>query len=270
LIGYYSNHQLQICTRPCVSLANSCNLPNLCYNFDIQSAGLAAILTSIIIPILNKSDYSANALECLTEQAGNFESIVVCGSQTDSFLTLLPRQATVISGEGATRGALLNAGAAAARGDVLLFLWPTSRLPANAIQAIERNLTLLPQTIGGNFHVKFNSASLFSRALTYFLRKWRYQGHYYGNSGIFIRVDIFRTISGFKSFSPLEDYDFVRRMEKYGPTLYLPDTISVPVDNFRHSRLKAALVWVAAHLLFWVGLHPQFLARQMNGPAQKQ
>jgi hypothetical protein len=65
--------------------------------------------------------------------------------------------------------ALLNAGAAAARGEVLLFLWPDSRLPPNALLAIERNLTLLPQTIGGNFHLKFNDDTPVTRLLSQWL-----------------------------------------------------------------------------------------------------
>lgn len=167
----------------------------------------------------------------------------------------------MVHNPGMTQGALLNAGAVAANGDVLLFLWPDSQLPANALLAIERNLQLLSQTIGGNFHVKFDEDSHFTRLLVRFLKRWRYQGRYYGNSGIFIRRDVYADLGGFQPFDILEDYDFARRMEKYGPTLYLPDTITVSAHKFEGRKFRAFLTWLIVQSLFTLGAPPNKLAR---------
>jgi hypothetical protein len=153
--------------------------------------------------------------------------------------------------------ALLNAGAAAARGEVLLFLWPDSRLPPNALAAIEQNLQLLPQTIGGNFHLKFDKDTLFTRWLAHWLKRQRYRGHYDGHSGIFIRREVFRALDGFRPYDILADYDLARRMEAYGPTVYLPEAITTPTRKFRGRHiLQTILVG-----LFRLGVHPNRLAR---------
>lgn len=203
----------------------------------------------------------AGALAQLSEQSGKFEIIIVDGGDTDNTLSLTESRARVVSAPGLPRGSLLNAGASAARGDIFLFLWPDSCLPANALAAIERNLELLPQTIGGNFHLKFEENTLFTRWLTKFLKLWRYKGHYYGHSGIFIRKKVFQALGGFRPYDLLEDYDLARRMENYGPTLYLPETIIASTRKFQGRRLKTTFIWLIIQSLFMLGIHPNRLAR---------
>jgi GT2 family glycosyltransferase len=157
---------------------------------------------------------------------------------------------------------LLNAGAAAARGEALLFLWPDSYLPPNAVLAIEQNLQLLPQTIGGNFHLKFNDDTPVTRLLSRWLKKRRYQGHYDGHSGIFIRRQVFQALGGFRPYDILADYDLARRMEKYGPTVYLPEAIIGSTSKlWGHHILKVALTGLVIPGLFRLGIHPNRLAR---------
>ncbi len=213
------------------------------------------ILISIIIPILNNTEkHSLLALDCILEQAGNLEVIVVAGTQVDYSPDPAKNRVKVISCSAVTRGALLNAGAEAAQGDILLFLWPDSQLPPGAMVAIEHNFQILPQTIGGNFHVKFDDNSRYTRLLTRFLKRWRYDGRYYGNSGIFVRREVHEALGGFQSHKILEDYEFARRMEMYGPTLYLPNAVTASVRKFKNSKLKATFNWLVLQSLFMLGV----------------
>ncbi len=220
------------------------------------------MLISIIIPTFNDEEIIAATLAQLSEQPGDFEVIVVDGGSTDNTLGLVKGRVKIVSMLDTVGGSLLNAGATAARGEVLLFFWPDSRLLPNALLAIERNLTILPQTIGGNFHLKFAEDTLLTRWLTRWLKHQRYKGHYYGHSGIFIRREVFQALGGFRPYDILADYDLARRMEKYGPTVYLPETIIASMWKSRgHNKLKAALVWLVIPGLFRLGVHPNRLAR---------
>lgn len=219
------------------------------------------MLISIIVPTDNDTDIIADALAQLSEQSGEFEVIIVAGEDMENTPSFLDGRGRVLSAPGLPRGSRLNAGASAARGNIFLFLWPDSCLPANALAAIERNFELLPQTVGGNFHLKFEENTLLTRWLTKFLKRWRYQGRYYGHSGIFIRKEVFQALGGFRPYDVLEDYDLARRMENYGPTLYLPETIIASARKFQSRPLKAAFIWLIIHSLFMFGGHPNRLAR---------
>lgn len=227
-------------------------------NYKAVPGGL--VLISIIISIDKDTDIVTGTLAQLPEQSGQLEIIIVDGGDTDNTLGLAEGRARVVSVPGLPRGSRLNAGASAAKGDIFLFLWPDSCLPADALVAIERNLGLLPQTIGGNFHLKFEENTLYIRWLTKFLKLWRYKGHYYGNSGIFIRKKVFLALDGFRPYDLLEDYDLARRMENYGPTVYLPETIIASSRKFQGRPLKAAFTWLIIHSLFTLGVHPNRLA----------
>lgn len=186
-------------------------------------------MISIIIPGVNDSELMKTTLADLREQSGEFEVIVVNG-EIGELPGVGESRARVISAPGASRGERLNQGAAAASGQVLLFLWPGSRLSPGALTAIEQNLQLLPQTVGGNFHLKFSRQNFVTGLLARLVKRWRYQGRYDGHSGIFIRKKAFLALDGFRAYEVLEDYDLVRRLETYGPTVYLPQTIVVPLS----------------------------------------
>ncbi len=196
-------------------------------------------------------DDISDTLNSVTEQPVAVEIIVVTGQK--SFVCNV-KSVTVVASTGTTRGARLNTGAAAAKGDILLFLWPGNQLPVEALLTIEKNFAMLPQTTGGNFHVKFDTSSFLTNTAKRFLKKERYGGHYFGNSGIFARKDVFEELGGFKPLNFLEDYEFGQRLEAHGPTLFLPDKITVSTAEFRQRKLKRVLLWLVVAPLLKIGL----------------
>ena len=69
---------------------------------------------------------------------------------------------------------------------------------------------------GGNFRLLFDSDDPFSRWLDGFYVWLRSHGFYYGDSGIFMRRDVYDTMGGTRPIALMEDYDFVRRLEAHG------------------------------------------------------
>lgn len=195
------------------------------------------MLISIILTFNDENDIPS-ALDSLANQPGDCEIILVhCNAGR------LPAAANmrgrVVSVDALNRAGQYNAGAGAARGEVLLFLDARYRLPDGALLAIERNLGLLPQTIGGNFHVKFQPASPGTALLAHLLKWWRYRGFYSDNSGIFVRGRVFAALGGFRPNLRASGYEFAYRLEQYGPTLYLPEAIVGP-----RPRFWEALAWL--------------------------
>jgi glycosyltransferase involved in cell wall biosynthesis len=191
------------------------------------------MLISVIISAQNEEQGLVSTLGSLSEQIGEQEVIIVKeDSGPDGSVDEATARVKMVLAETASREIQFNVGAATATGDVLLFLEPQYRLSADALEAIERNFQLLPPTVGGNFHLKFENGSLFAKLLSHIIKWWRYKGSYGSNSGIFIRTDVFRKLGGFQSDISFADYHFAQRMEKLGPTLYLPEALIAPIPSF--------------------------------------
>lgn len=137
--------------------------------------------------------------------------------------------------------ALLNAGARAATGDVLLFACPPAQFSPTATQAIVRNLSLLPTTVGGSFHLHFQSP--FSTFAAKMAKMMRYRQHYDWDAGIFVRTEKFAVLGG---ISPTDrsGHQFARRLENAGATVYPPDEILLP------GRYIFKLMWR------WLAVYP--------------
>ncbi|MBA3477402.1 MAG: glycosyltransferase [Lautropia sp.] len=94
-------------------------------------------MISIIIPVLNEATLLAAALEDLRREAGSFEVIVVDGGSSDRTVACVPehpRVRLVHAAQG--RAVQMNAGAAVAAGDLLLFLHVDTRPPPGSLEAI--------------------------------------------------------------------------------------------------------------------------------------
>jgi hypothetical protein len=61
----------------------------------------------------------------------------------------------------------------------------------------------------------------------------------------------------------MEDYDFVRRLERLGPTAYLQNPSLITLSRRFVGCHAVAIVcgWLVIHALFWLNVSPDRLAR---------
>jgi glycosyl transferase family 2 len=161
------------------------------------------------------------------------------------------------------RGQQLHAGAELASSEVLLFLHADSVFPAGGLAAIAAALVQNPAAPGGNFTLVFQGESRFARWLTSFYASLRRFGLYYGDSGIFVRRSVYNAIGGIKPIALMEDYEFVRRLERAGPTVRIDEPPLVTSSRKFARRRATAIVagWIMIHLLYALGISPARLAR---------
>jgi GT2 family glycosyltransferase len=159
------------------------------------------------------------------------------------------------------RAAALNAGARAARGELIVFLHADSRLPRGAYAALTAVARERPAVVGGNFALRFDGGDRFSRVLSAVYAAQRRLGLYYGDSSVWVRREAFERLGGYRELPIMDDYDFVRRLERLGPTACLPGPALTSARRWRALGIpRTVLSWVVIRWLFIAGLDPARLA----------
>jgi rSAM/selenodomain-associated transferase 2 len=127
------------------------------------------------------------------------------------------------------RASQMNAGAAIARGEVLLFLHADTLLPGGAVPAVLGALQD-PGVIGGAFRVRLAAsagAGRYARAALWVTGRMigaraRVARAFTGDQAVFVLAEAFRTVGGYPEIPLMEDVELSRRMRRTGKTVLLP------------------------------------------------
>jgi len=155
--------------------------------------------------------------------------IVVDGGSRDRTTHLAREEGGAVLSAPRGRASQMNAGAAVARGKVLLFLHADSLLPGGAVSAVLGALED-PPVIGGAFRVRLTAsrgAGRYARAalgLTGWMigARARVARAFTGDQAIFVRAETFRAVGGYPGIPLMEDVELSRRMRRAGKTVLLP------------------------------------------------
>ncbi len=219
---------------------------------------------SVCVPTLDEDRQIASVLDHLAGLAGAFQVIVVDGGSSDATAEIArghPSRPEVIVQTGG-RAAQLNAAAAAALGDVLVFLHADSRLPVGAHSALSTAWND-GRLVGGNFALRFDGSDRFSRLLGQIYGLQRRLGYYYGDSTIWVRRETFAALGGFRQLPIMDDYDFVRRLERLpGRTAALPGPATTSSRRWASIGIARTLFsWWVIRWLYVAGVPAPRLAR---------
>lgn len=191
------------------------------------------------------------------------EVIVTDGGSTDATVAIAsahPRADRVLEVSGG-RAAQLNAAAAIAGGDVLVFLHADSRLPPDAVASLCA-AAADPGLAGGNFTLRFDGPGVFSAGLGAVYAWQRRLGFYYGDSTLWMPRTTFTALGGFRELPIMDDYDLVRRLEAYGRTAALPGPATTSARRWeRAGVVRTLLSWWGIRWLYVVGVPAAWLHR---------
>ncbi|MBI3472835.1 MAG: TIGR04283 family arsenosugar biosynthesis glycosyltransferase [Candidatus Solibacter usitatus] len=216
---------------------------------------------SIIVPAYNEESQVAALLENLVA-SGATEVLLVDGASTDATAGIARGFPAVrLLQTRPNRAIQMNAGAAAATGDVLLFLHADVRLAPESLAAV-RDAMQNPDLLGGNLDIRY-TGNAWVAALFGWVNRWRrHLGIFYGDSGIFCRRSAFQALGGYQPWPILEDYEFARRLYKAGRLAFLHAPLEVSDRRWRNAGLLATLwTWLVIQGLYTLGVSPRRLGK---------
>lgn len=169
---------------------------------------------SIVIPTLNEAEGIAETLDSLRRPG--IEVIVADGGSTDGTARFAAAHGARVTIATRGRGPQLNAGAALARAEHLLFLHADTRLPPDYPEVVARVLADEGVAVGA-FRFKVDRPGWLLRAVEAGVRlRCAVFRTPYGDQALFMRAGVFRALGGFASAPLMEDVDIVRRARSLG------------------------------------------------------
>ncbi len=215
---------------------------------------------SVIIPILNEAKVLEKTLSQLQPQLGSHELIVVDGGSTDASVKIAENYGKVIISERG-RAKQLNAGAAAATGDILIFLHADIWLEPGALAAVATAIS--SGYVGGGFRQKIDGKRVLYRLIEIAGDiRGRYLKVFYGDSGIFLARTNFQKIGGFPDVPILEEMEFSKDLRRLGKTTLLTPYIHISARRWEARGIVRTTLnnWLIT-LLYFLGVSPEKLAR---------
>ncbi len=218
---------------------------------------------TIVIPALDEAAVVEDTLARLQPLRGRgHEVILVDGGSRDGTPRLAVPLVDRLLHAPRGRARQMNAGAACARGDVLLFLHADTELPRDADARVAVALGS-PAAVWGRFDVHLSGRHPLLRVVERSMNlRSRLSGIATGDQAIFVRRDAFRSVGGFPDLPLMEDIAFSRTLK----SLARPVCVAAPaVTSSRRWEgqgvLRTILLMWRLRLGYALGIDPGRLAR---------
>ena len=217
---------------------------------------------SIIMPVLDEAAGIEASVQALGDyRARGVEVIVVDGGSSDDTVSRARPLADRVIETPRGRAAQMNAGAASAKGDVLLFLHADTRLPENADTLIADGLAR-GKRAWGRFDLRFDDGGWLR--LVAFMMNWRSwaTGICTGDQAMFMTRAAFDEIGGFPTIALMEDVAASARLKRIGRPLCLSAHVTTSGRRWRqHGVWRTILLMWRLRLAYFFGGDPKSLAR---------
>ena len=212
---------------------------------------------AVVLPTLHEADTIGPAIVAARAAIGECDVIVADGGSEDGTPAAARAVGARVIESAGSRAEAMNAGAALAECEALLFLHADTLLPAGAGDAIRDALRIAD---AGAFRLGFDARPRVWWHLS--TRYTRVVGLAYGDQALFVSRAAFERAGGYRPLPIMEDYDLVKRLRRGGRFTIVPLQVRSSARRQRsEGELRTFLLVAAIKLLYRLGVPPRVLAR---------
>ena len=217
---------------------------------------------SVIVPVWMEAEGVTDTLRAVQPiRAKGHEVVVVDAGSSDQTVELARPlcDGVVVSEKG--RALQMNAGAAAAKGDLLLFLHADTRLPANALEHLAGFFQ--SRRAWGRFDVRLSGDRPLFRIIAWFMnQRSRLTGICTGDQAMFVRRDAFEALGGFQPVPLMEDVEFSRRLCLVSRPFCIKEPVVTDSRRWQqHGAWRTIFLMWKLRWRYWRGESPESLAQ---------
>ncbi len=229
---------------------------------------------SIILPVFNEALHLQESIEALVSVCSSqHQLIIVDGGSEDATLEIAdsalrhaePTLEFLLIQAEKGRAVQMNAGAARATGDVLLFLHADTHLPADAIQVLQNLYAKQAQgsPFWGRFDVRLSGHNKAFRVIETFINlRSRLTSVATGDQAIFIDSKLFQKTGGYPDIALMEDIAISKRLRNIVAPVCLKARVLTSSRRWEsRGILSTVLLMWKLRFLYLLGVSPARLVK---------
>jgi len=216
---------------------------------------------SIIIPTLNEAAVIAETLSSLKAQLNSDAEIIIADGGSEDRTVALSRPFTdIVIHSPPGRARQMNAGALAAKGDVLLFLHADTRPPDDFISAIEQAL-FTDETVWGYFDIRLSGDRQCFRIIEKMINmRTAITAIASGDQALFVTRQAFENLGGFPDIKLMEDIAFSRRLKRMSRPARIRQRATTSSRRWQENGVgRTILLMWYLRLAYYFGIDPDRL-----------
>ena len=222
---------------------------------------------SIVIPVLNEAEEIYPCLRRLQALRKQGVQVIVVdgGSDDDTIAVATPLADKVMSSEKG-RARQMNAGAALADQDWLLFLHADTRLPVNLPDIMV--VWNFSPAVWGYFGIKVRDAPPLLRVVQWFMNRRSFlTGIGTGDQCQFVKREVFEQIGGFADIPLMEDIELSKRLKRQSRPLFVNAKAETSGRKWQRDGIWPTifLMW-RLRLAYFFGVSPTLLEQRYYPP----